>query len=114
VLAVDAEVNGERLRLLVDSGATHVVLEPDAAARLGLLDAAGAARLRRKGAAPPAGIERRTLDRVEVGAHGFEDVPARILHTFEDGVLDGLLGLGAFGDRVWTLDYAAGRLYVED
>jgi predicted aspartyl protease len=119
-LFTEAKVNGRPFWLLVDSGASRLVLEPWAAVELGLMDEEEAARHRKRDGASGGGRRTRLrLDAVEVAGTRFRAVKALVVDTFTDVDADGvrpagLLGLAAFGDRIWTLDYGTRRLVVEE
>jgi len=114
-----AMVNDRKVLLLVDSGATTVFLEPWAAQELDLISADQAARHgRRARTLSDAIFTRITLDRVDVAGHAFTGIDAAVVDTFgpivsPDFRPGGLLGLRAFGDLVWTLDYGSRTLHIE-
>jgi len=116
VLLTEVLVNGRPMRLLVDSGANRIVLEPRVAAQLGLVtDEEATAMLGKADRESRAAGHRVTLDSVTFAGKTLEKIPGLVLHTFEDkpGAPAGLLGLGAFGKSVWTLDYAEPRLRLD-
>jgi predicted aspartyl protease len=113
-------IDGRPYWLLVDSGASRLALEPWAALELGLITEAEAARhAKRAGASGGGRTTRLRVGPVEVAGLTVPSVKAIVVNTF-DGAADGdirpagLLGLAAFGDRVWTLDYGRRRLAVEE
>jgi len=123
VLFVTARLAGREYSLLVDSGASRVWLEPWAARELELIDDAQVARLSDKGDAFGRGPnETLRLDAIEVAGRRFEHVPGGVVHTFPEGAGHGpngerpagLLGLAAFGERIWTVDFPRRRLRVVD
>ena len=119
-LWVPVDINGRRYHMLLDSGATRPILEPWAAAELGLLSADQARRHRVK--APSESkttYSRFTLDSVTVAGHTFRDVRGAAVLTFGDQPIEGrkaggLLGLVGFGRLVWTIDYGTRELEIED
>lgn len=119
-LFTEARIAGRSYWLLVDSGATRLGLEPWAALELGLISEAEVARhVKRPGASGGGRTTRLRVGPVEVAGLTVPSVKAMVVNTF-DGEVDGeirpagLLGLAAFGERVWTLDYGRKRLAVEE
>jgi predicted aspartyl protease len=114
------EVNGRPFLLLVDSGASRLVLEPWAALELGLISGSQAARHASKAeTARGARFTSVRLDSVKVAGRTFRDVKGWVALTFgsdpaRDGERSGgLLGLQVFGKLSWTLDFGARKLSVE-
>ena len=87
---VDAEVNGETIRFLVDTGASVVTLSRSDAERIGFdvnqLDFAGRART----ANGIARIARVVIDEIEIGDNAVRDVPASIIEAPMDMSLLGM------------------------
>jgi len=117
LVTATVEINGRPLSLLVDSGATDLILEPWAARDLGLMNDY---RLKdhdeRAERADEVVYSRLDPVRVRVAGRTFEEIPALAVRTFgpevqEEGLVAGLFGLQAFGRMVWTLDY--GRRLLE-
>ena len=114
------EINGRRFNMLVDSGATNVVIEPWAALDLGLITSEQA-RWHRREAKNEHEVAYSYLDleTLRVEDQTFGDVAVVSTQTFgreptDDGhVIAGLLALRAFGRRVWTVDYGRRRLLPE-
>lgn len=109
---VEARVNGQTLRLIVDSGADQNVLSAQAVARLGL--ATSRQTVSGQGAAGAFGA----VPWVDLGAVGIGDVRLRDQVAFvvplpEETNADGILGLPLFARYTTTLDYAAGELRLE-
>jgi len=120
-LWVPVEISGKRYWLLVDSGAERVVLEPWVALELGLIKAREAKELSQRGEG--FGRARRNgvrLPGLSVASRSFGPRSAWIVHTFGEDYPKGgfrpggLLGLAGFGKLVWTVDFAARQLRVED
>ncbi|MGQ0612602.1 MAG: aspartyl protease family protein [Planctomycetaceae bacterium] len=116
-LFAKAIIDGRPFRLMVDTGAKGVFLEPWAALELGLIDATEAER-RKEGAGSRADVRFPAviLDRIAVAGREFRDVRARVVRVHQGEGPDGpagLLGLSEFGPLSWTLDYDARRLTVE-
>ncbi len=110
-------IGGRKYRLLVDSGATRVFLEPWAALELGLIDETEAARHDKKTESFRSGrITRIRLEDVTVAGRRFRDVPGGVVHTFGKGPgrPAGLLGFWAFGELAWTLDFLAKTIRVKE
>jgi hypothetical protein len=120
-LVAETRIHGGRYWLLVDSGASRIMLEPWAAQELGLVTASEAERLRAKsgtfGKARHLDVR---LERLSVAGGTFEKVDAGVVNTWEgvtadDGIQPaGLLGLAGLGDRVWTVDFGSGSIRVEE
>ncbi len=116
-LFVEARIGGRPFRLMVDTGAKGVFLEPWAALELGLIDAAEA-RSRETGAGSRAAVRFLPVQiaSLTVAGREFRAVRARVVRVHPaagDGGPAGLLGLSEFGPLAWTLDYGARRLTVE-
>ncbi|WP_061932319.1 TIGR02281 family clan AA aspartic protease [Aureimonas sp. AU22] len=109
--ALDAEVNGERVHFLVDTGASLIALDRDTAAAIGIDLAAlrYTARIRTANgdtvAAPV------MLDRVRVGSIERRRVPAVV--TQGDGIGVNLLGMSFLG-TLSSLDFRGDRLVLSD
>jgi hypothetical protein len=119
-LVAETRIDGGRYWLLVDSGASRIILEPWAAEELGLVTESEAERLRNK--SETFGSVRHLdvrLERLNVAGGTFGDVDAGVVSTWEgvtaeDGIRPaGLLGLAGLGDRVWTIDFGTGSIRVE-
>jgi len=118
-LLAPVRVNGQSLWLMVDTGARGVFLEPWAARKLGLVDAARAKELEHKADTPTyAPIEWTELDSLIVDSELFVKVSAGVVNTFDDTPTSdglrpaGLLGIVTLGRHVWTIDFAERRLSV--
>jgi aspartyl protease family protein len=106
---VEARVDGRRLELLVDTGATHIALRESAAARLGIhlrpsdytVNVSTA-----NGVTKAALVQLRT---VEVGDIIVRDVPA-IVHS-DQGLGVNLLGMSFLSRVRWT--HERGKLVIE-
>ncbi len=115
VLLVRAQAGKHEVRLLVDSGAHGLFLNPETAVRLGLLDRATpqvgrARRLARR--LPLLTVANRRFYNVPVSVITLvhDDVPKHIVAEFAQP--DGLLGLSGFGPLVWTIDYGSRKISV--
>lgn len=109
---VEARVNGQTLRLILDSGADQNVLSAQAVARLGLVTSRQT--VSGQGAAGAFGA----VPWVDLGAVGIGDVRLRDQVAFviplpEETNADGILGLPLFARFTTTLDYAAGELSLQ-
>ena len=105
---VYAEANGTRLRFLVDTGASDIVLSPDDARRLGIdLDALHFARGYETANGVGAGAPS-TLDTLSVGPIQFWNVPVSINRT---DMRSSLLGM-AFLKRLKSFEFSGRRLYL--
>ncbi|MHC4954530.1 MAG: retroviral-like aspartic protease family protein, partial [Planctomycetota bacterium] len=114
VLWTEVEVNGEKCRLLVDTGANGIFLEPSFARRLGLIDAAEEQRHAEKASrAGRARFTRVKLDSLRFGPHSFEGIRAHVVNLDDGtGTGAGMLGIAALGPHRWVIDYARRRLVL--
>jgi predicted aspartyl protease len=109
---VEARVNGQALRLLIDTGADQNVLSTQTVARLGL--AVSRQTVSGQGAAGGYGA----VPWVDLGAIGLGDALLNnqigfVVALPEKANVDGILGLPLFARFVATLDYEAGELVLE-
>lgn len=113
---VTVRVNGRPLKMLMDTGATKVFLEPRVAIALGLIGPRDAAAHREKSGTFRAGrVTRVRLETVEIAGKTFTDVSAGVVLTFGDEVeADGLLGPVGLGKHSWTLDFSARTVRIND
>ncbi|MHC4957580.1 MAG: aspartyl protease family protein [Planctomycetota bacterium] len=113
----DVKIQGTTYRLLVDSGATRIFLEPWAARELGLISKREEKEHEGKSQTFRAGrVTRVRLEKIEVAGRVFEHVAAGVVHTFGDQTKNraaGLLGLAGLGKLVWTLDFSAQKIRLE-
>lgn len=86
---VSARVNGLKVRFLLDTGATMVVLTKADAERVGATRNPAAAKLMMETAAGPSAIDRVTLDHVAIAGHHVTQVDAAIVRR---GLKVSLLG----------------------
>jgi hypothetical protein len=121
VLLTNVVLSGRSYWLLVDSGAARLFLEPWAALELELISERDARRHEGKEAAlGRSRVTRVVLPTVEVAGRTFTDVRAGVVNTFggaggEEGIRPaGLLGLAGFGELVWTVDFGARLIYIEE
>jgi aspartyl protease family protein len=84
----DIEVNGQMLRMLVDTGASGIALTREDARRAGIGISIGMPEVVGQGASGDVRGEVVTIDRVSLGSTTVEDVPAVVL----DGGQQSLLG----------------------
>lgn len=84
---VTAQVNGQDLRFLVDTGADVIALSVDAAQMLGLgINPNEFTEITQTASGPGMG-ERVVLDRLDVGGREFTDVPAVVVEGLEVNLL---------------------------
>jgi aspartyl protease family protein len=105
----DASVNGRRMRFLVDTGASVVVLRESEAARLGIHPIARDYRAKvstANGVVMAAPVE---LNRVDIGSLTVQNVAALVLP--DDALAQNLLGM-SFLSRV-RFEHKNGRLVLE-
>jgi len=86
---VTGQVNGVKVRFLLDTGATMVVLTPADAARVGAPRTVTSRHLVMETAAGPSAIDRVTLDRVAIAGHTVTNVNAAVVRR---GLKVSLLG----------------------
>ncbi|MDN4630816.1 TIGR02281 family clan AA aspartic protease [Sphingomonas sp. PvP056] len=86
---VIGRVNGVKVRFLLDTGATMIVLTPADAARVGAPRGATSRHSVMETAAGPSAIDRVTLDRVAIAGHTVADVDAAVVRR---GLKVSLLG----------------------
>ena len=106
---VEARVDGRRLELLVDTGASHIALRESAAARLGIYPRPSDYTVRvstANGITKAALVQLRS---VEVGDIVVRDVPA-IVHS-DQGLGVNLLGMSFLSRVRWT--HERGKLVIE-
>jgi aspartyl protease family protein len=106
---VEARVDGRRLELLVDTGASHIALRESAAARLGIYPRPSDYTVRvstANGVTKAALVHLRT---VEIGNIVVRDVPA-IVHS-DQGLGVNLLGMSFLSRVRWT--HERGKLVLE-
>jgi len=122
VIFTTVTLNDVRYRMLVDSGANGLFLEPWAARELRLIDESEAESLSAS-ASSAADVKMGyvRIERVSIDGKEFQGVAAGVVATFgrdarpADGQrLAGLLGFTGFGKRVWTINYETLQLHLDD
>jgi clan AA aspartic protease (TIGR02281 family) len=117
---VAAEVNGQPVRLLLDTGASHTVFATPSAARLGLRTAPGAERASGVGSSDHA-VDSTVLDALRLGAFELRGVAAwtfdlshvnRALATRGGAEVDGAVGGDVLRPAEAVIDYARATLYL--
>jgi len=117
---LEAEINGQPARLLLDTGASRTVLATPSAARLGLRTAASAERARGVGAGDHA-TETTVLDELRLGDLRLRGVAAwtfdfghvnRALEARGSAAVDGALGGDVLRPAEAVIDYARATLYL--
>jgi aspartyl protease family protein len=107
---VEPIVNGTRLRMMVDTGASLVVLSRDDARLIGINPAPADFRIRVSTANGPVLVAPIMLREVTVGALAVRDVPGAV---FPDNTLQtGLLGM-SFLSKLSHFEVAGGRLVLK-
>jgi hypothetical protein len=116
-LYVDAELDGQPLRLLVDTGAPRsVILQSDAAHRLGFLDEGRRwTPWRVRPGSAPGAIGRETrADRLVIAGQSFAGPIVSLRSNPPVAALaDGLLGLGIIQRLDWIVDRATASLWIK-
>ena len=109
-MIVKARINGQELRLMVDTGASVIALTASDAARLGIRPPQRDFTVEVRTANGSVRAAPARLDMVEVGDLTVRDVAAVVM---PDGALsDNLLGL-SFLSRLRRFEYSDGRLVLE-
>jgi len=107
---VEPIVNGARLRMMVDTGASLVVLSRDDARLIGINPAPADFRIKVSTANGPVAVAPIMLREVTVGALSVRDVPGAV---FPDNTLQtGLLGM-SFLSKLSHFEVAGGRLVLK-
>jgi aspartyl protease family protein len=107
---VEPIVNGTRLRMMVDTGASLVVLSRDDARLIGINPAPAEFRVKVSTANGPVLVAPITLKEITVGPLSVRDVPAAV---FPDNKLQlGLLGM-SFLSKLSHFEVAGGRLVLK-
>jgi predicted aspartyl protease len=121
LLVADAEVQGDRLRLLVDGGAATLAIDRAAAERLGLALVAGAGKAVGLGAGGVAARLTR-LPAVQLGPLTTAPLTAYVLDLAPinqslvrrgERPVDGVLGADFLHAHRAVIDYPGGRLYLK-
>jgi len=119
---LEAEINGQPARLLLDTGASRTVLSTPSAARLGLRTTPSAERAHGVGAGDHA-TETAVLDELRLGALRLREVTTwtfdlghvnRALEARGGGAIDGALGGDLLRPAEAIIDYARATLYLRD
>jgi aspartyl protease family protein len=107
--AADVEINGQIVRMMVDTGATMVVISYDTAARLGLAPVASQYTARVRTANGVAAVAPVTLREVTVGPVYVGDVPALVADRAAGAI--NLLGM-SFLKRLASVEQRDGKLVL--
>ncbi len=107
--AADVEINGQRVRMLVDTGATMVVISYETASRLGLQVFSADYTMRAQTANGVAAVAPVTLREVTLGSIYLGDVKALVADR-NAGPID-LLGM-SFLRRLASVEQRSGRLIL--
>jgi clan AA aspartic protease (TIGR02281 family) len=115
-----ASIDGHEVRLLLDTGASHTVVDHASAERLGLASEASSRRGGGVGGAEQA-VTAGTLGRLDVGPTAFRDVPvfvmdlghvSRALESQGGSAIDGAVGGDLMRPSEAVIDYARSTLYL--
>lgn len=115
-----AHVDGQRLSLIIDSGASTSILDNASAVRLGLELRRSRTRVSGLGA-PAQRALRARLDDVRLGALHLDSLPVMVLdlshvnQTLRDEgieLADGVIGADLLADRRAVFDFTSGVLYL--
>lgn len=104
------DVNGTKLRLVLDTGASGILITRKDAQKAGVVRLADATfRGFGNSARLPAGY-RGIAQRLRIGSVEFRDALINVSDQDSVGTADGLIGSNVFADFLVTLDFAAGKL----
>jgi predicted aspartyl protease len=106
-------VNGKPARLVLDTGASGIVLSQPAAQRAGLARVADATV---RGIGDNAKLEggyRAIAQRFQIGAVEYRDAVISVADQSFVGIEDGLMGANVLGEFLITLDFAGGKLLLD-
>jgi clan AA aspartic protease (TIGR02281 family) len=115
-----AEVDGQRLSLIIDSGASTSILDNGSAVRLGLSLRRSRTRVSGLGAPAQRALSAR-LDDVRLGALRLDSLPVMVLDLShvnqslqDEGIelADGVIGADFLAERQAVLDFTSGVLYL--
>ena len=99
---IEVRVNGQGpFRFGIETGANFIIVTPALAGRLGLARTGG-----------PDDTPSYRLERIEIGAARFEDMPVSAF-PFAQSSIDGVLGLPFYRDVLLTIDYPARAVTFE-
>jgi Aspartyl protease len=110
---LEVRVGGTKLRLVLDTGASGILIPHWAAGRAGVAEIAGAS-FGGFGDNPKASPGYRGIaDRLRIGDIEFRDALISVSNQESVGPADGLIGTNVFAQYLVTLDFMAGKLRLD-
>jgi tetratricopeptide (TPR) repeat protein len=110
---LDVLVNGKPARLVLDTGASGIVLSHPAAERVGLARVAGATVRGIGDNTKLTGGYRAIAERFRIGDVEYRDAVISVADQSFVGIEDGLIGSNMLGEFLVTLDFAGGKLRLD-
>jgi len=107
---LDVDINGHPVKLVLDTGASGILLSRGAAAAAGLTRVATATIRGFGNNARPTGGYRGLADHLRIGAVEYRDAIVNVADRDIPDVEDGLIGADVFSDFLVTIDFAARAL----
>ena len=110
---LEVRLGGARLRLVLDTGASGILLPRWAAGRAGVAELAGASFGGFGDNPKPSAGYRGIVDRLRIGDVEFRDALISISNQDSVGPVDGLIGTNVFAQFLVTLDFLTGKLRLD-
>ncbi len=110
---LEVRLGGARLRLVLDTGASGILLPRWAAKRAGVTEFAGATFGGFGDNPKQAPGYRGIVDRLRIGDVEFRDALISVSNQDSVGPVDGLIGTNVFAQFLVTLDFMAGKLRLD-
>jgi predicted aspartyl protease/Tfp pilus assembly protein PilF len=110
---LDVLVNGKPARLVLDTGASGIVLSRPAAERVGLVRVTDATVTGIGDNSKMSGGYRAIAERFRIGDVEYSDAVINVADQSFVGIEDGLIGSNVLAEFLITLDFAAGKLRLE-
>jgi len=106
-------IGSTKLRLVVDTGASGILIPRWAAIRAGITELAGASFTGFGDNPKPSPGYRGIVDRLRIGDVEFHDALINVSNHDSVGPVDGLIGTNVFAQFLVTLDFMAGKLRLD-
>ncbi|MBZ5595742.1 MAG: aspartyl protease family protein [Acidobacteriia bacterium] len=110
---LEVNLGGTRLRLVLDTGASGILIPRWAASRAGVAELAGATFGGLGDNSKPSGGYHGIVDRLRIGDVEFRDALISVSSQDSVGTADGLIGTNVFSPFLVTLDFAARKLRLD-
>ena len=110
---VELSLGGIKLRLVLDTGASGILIPHWAAARAGIAQLVGAAFNGFGDNSKLSAGYRGIVDRIRIGDVEFRDALINVSNQDSVGTADGLIGTNVFSEFLVTLDFAAKELRLD-